>query len=336
MVSSDPDLSRRAIAPNLRAHDVRNRLVQLATLVAVAVLAAGCGGIASAADPYEVLSASTKAAWNPIQVNVGLTVTVNGTTISLDPSDMAFVLDTTAGKGAVHISLPAAGLGLPAGALDSLGIDGDSLDFDVVYAGDALYARSALLKPSLTLILGPTGKLPAGDLTGWLKLGTAEELAALAALSGGMAATPSAVPSLSGQLVKQEFEAVGISLTSAGTEKRNGVDAHHITVAIDTAKMLANPSFAAGAGPEFNQVAATLNAVTLSGDLWVDQATSRIIEGGIHVVSTANTAQVGDVKVTVRDPDGSVSLDAPTSSVEVPLGTLMSEAMKLLGRGAES
>ena len=46
--------------------------------------------------------------------------------------------------------------------------------------------------------------------------------------------------------------------------------------------------------------------------------------------------EVGDITITAHDPDGSVSLDAPASAVDVPLGTLISEMMKLIGKGAES
>jgi hypothetical protein len=316
---------------------VRNRLALPATLVIVmAALLAGCSGNAAAPDPYDQLATSLKATWSPIQVNVAVKVTAAGTTVALDPKDIAMVVDAAAEKFALHISLPASGLGIPAAALDQLGIDGDSLDFDVVYAADALYARSPLLKPMLRLVLGGTGKVPAGDLGGWLKFGTREEMAALSALSGGAAGMPSfAPPSNIAVASKSWFDAAGISLSTAATAKHNGIDAQHITIAVDLTKLAANPDFRAGAGAQSGQAIALMRTLTLSGDLWLDPATNRVIEADGHVSNTDATV-VGDVSVTAHDPDGSVSLDPPASSVDVPLGTLISEMMKLLGKGAES
>ncbi|HLO35004.1 MAG TPA: hypothetical protein VK194_02940, partial [Candidatus Deferrimicrobium sp.] len=238
---------------------------------------------------------------------------------------------------AIHVSLPATGLGIPASALLQLGVNGDAIDFDMVYAGDAMYARSPVFKPMLSLILGPSGKVPTGDLTGWLKLGTKEELAAFAALSGGASATPSAPgSSVTAQSLRTALDAAGITLTSATTEKHDGTDANHVKVVIDAAKLATNPTFAAGAGAQYAQVAAALRATTLSGDLWIAPTTNRLLEIDLHVASTADASQAGDVTVLLDDPDGSVSLDAPPATVDVPITTLFRELMKLIGNGAES
>lgn len=317
---------------------MRNRLALLAMLViAVTALAGGCTGAAAPPDPYEQLTASMKATWSPIQVNVGLKVTAQGKTITLDPKDIAMVVDAAAEKFALHVSLPAAELGVPSATFDQLGIDGDSIDFDVIYAADALYARSAVFKPMLRLVLGPTGKVPAGDLAGWLKFGTKEELAALSALSGGAAGMPSFAPPSPGiGATKASFEAAGVTFTSAPNEKRNGVDMQHIKIAIDLSKLTSNPAFIAGAGPQSGAAIAAVKALTASGDLWLDPASNRIVEADTHMASTNDPTDVGDITVTARDPDGSVSLDAPASAVDVPLGALITQVMKLVGKGAES
>lgn len=317
---------------------MRIRLAPFASLLIVsAILAAGCTSAAAPPDPYDQLTAAVKTAWNPVQVNVGFKVTAAGKTITLDPKDIALVVDAAAMKFAFHMSLPASGLGIPASALDQLGISGDSIDFDVLYVNDALYMRSAVLKPTLRLILGPTGKVPAGDLTGWLKLGTKDELAALSALSGGASGMPSfAPPSSAAQAARASFEAAGITLTTAGTAKHDGKDAQHITIALDMQKLIANPAFLTGAGPQSAQVVAALKDFTYAGDLWLDPATNRVVELDSHMTSTKNPANLADITITAHDPDGSVPLDAPTSSVEVPLGTLITEMMKLIGKGAES
>jgi hypothetical protein len=317
---------------------VRTRFALLASFVMTAALLLGaCNGTAAALDPYDQLTTSMKATWNPIQVNVGFKVTAGGETIALDPKDIAMVVDAVAQKFALHISLPAVALHIPTSALDQVGISGDSIDFDVVYASDALYAKGAFLKPMLRLVLGPSGKVPAGDLTGWLKLGTKEELAALSALSGGATGMPSfAPPSNEPGSTKASFDAAGITLSSAGLEKHNGVDAQHIKIALDLTKLTSNPAFIAGAGPQSGPAIAMLKALTFSGDLWLDPATNRTVEADMHMASSSDPAESGDITVTAHDPDGSVSLDAPAAAVNVPMGTLFTEMMKLVGKGAES
>ena len=319
---------------------MRNRLALLISVaVASATLLGGCASVAAPANAYDQLTTSVKTAWSPVQVNVGLTVTAAGKTVALDPKDLAFVVDDATQTFALHASIPAKGFGIPDSALSKLGIDGDTVDFDVLYANDALYARGVFLKPMLKSILGPVGKLPSGDLTGWLKLGTKEELAALSALERSAAGTPSASQGpLDAGALRTSLDEIGLSLTTAGVEVHNGANAQHLKIAVDTAKLAANPDFVAGAGGNTAQVAAMASAVTVSGDIWIDAGSNRVVESDLHVATTADAgaAGVADVTVTARDPDGSVSLAPPASSVAVPLGTLISQMMKMMGKGAES
>jgi len=323
-----------------RALDVRHRLALfLSVLIASATLVGACASPAAPANPYDQLTTSLKTAWSPVQVNVGLTITAAGKTVTLDPKDMAFVVDDAAQTFALHVSIPALGMGIPDSALSELGITGDTIDFDVLYASDALFARGAFLKPMLKSILGPVGKLPAGDLTGWLKLGTKEELAALSALERSATGGPSSsVSPLDAGSLKASLEETGVSLTIAGAEAHNGANAQHLRIAIDMAKLAANPSFVAGTGGTPAQVAAMAKTITVSGDIWIDQPSNRVVESDLHVATTADAAAAGvaDVTVTARDPDGSVSLAPPASSIDVPLGTLISQVMKMMGKGAES
>ncbi len=317
-----------------------NRLTAFAALIATAVIAASCAAAAPPPDAYQQLETATKTAWDPIQVNVGLNFTAAGTSVKLDPKDVAIVIDAGGGRGAVHIAISAAELGLPAAAFSRLGIAGDSVALDVVYAGDALYVKSVLLAPTLKTILGPVGKLPSGDLGGWLKLGTKDELAAVAAMTGAAARAPSAAPSgdLAGNLTRTSLEAAGITLGIVGLEAHNGKDLQRIKIAIDPAKLAANPGFAAGAGgsAQAEQAAAMLKSLAFSGDLWVDPDSHRILEADVHLASASDAAQSGDVTVTAHEPDGSVSLDAPTSTIDIPIGPLMIEMMKLISKSSES
>lgn len=319
---------------------MRNRLAPLTTLVVAAVMAAGCASAAPPPDAYQLLTTSTKTAWDPVQVNIGISVTAAGKTVSLDPKDIAFVIDSGGGKGAIHVGISAAELGVPASALAKLGIDGDSLAFDLVYAGDALFVRSAMLAPTLKVLLGPIGKLPAGDLTGWLKLGTKDEVAAFAAMSGAAALPPSAAPSGGdeGAGAKATLEAAGITLAIVGSEQHNGTDLQHIKVAVDTAKLASNPAFLAGAGngPQTAQTLAMIKGLSFGGDLWLDPSDHRIVEADVHMAAANNAAESGDVTMTAHDPDGSLSLDPPTSTIDIPIAPLFSEIMKLITKGAES
>ena len=320
---------------------MRLRIAPLRSLALVGVVVtAGCAAAAPPPSAYDQLSAAVETAWSPIQVNIGLSATTPGSTFELDSRNLAFVLDTAGERAGLHVSLPAADLEIPDGALGQLGIAGDSIDVDLVYAGDALYVRSPILRPTLRMILGPTGKLPAGDLGGWLKMGTKEELMALAALGGSAAdGLPSFAPPSAGPgSFRASLESAGIAVASAGTEKRNGVDLLHLTFTVDSAKLAADPSFRAGAaaGGQRDQAIAAVKELAVSGDVWIDPATNHIVEMDSHVASTTTPANGGDVTVTVIAPDGSVPLDAPSSFVDVPLGPLLTEMMKLLGRGAES
>ena len=318
---------------------MRHRLPALASLVTAVVLAtAGCGGASGPPDPYQLLNDSSKATWDPIQINVGMTFKISGETITLDPKDIAFVVNSARQQAGIHISIPAATLGVPAGALGSIGIDGDSIDFDLVYAADALYLRSPVMAPTLQMLLGPVGRLPRGDLTGWLKLGTKDELAALSAIAaaGGAASPP---PGAITEVSKKSFEEAGINLTIApAVEKRNGVDAQHLSFSIDTAKLAGNPAFIAGAGnsTQTTQAIALLKALSVSGEMWIESSTKRVVELTAHIAPAKDTTEGGDVTITAHDPDGSVSLQAPSSSIDIPIGILMSEMMKLVSGGAVS
>jgi hypothetical protein len=315
-------------------------LSALGILVSAAALAgsslAGCSGGASS-DPYELALQSTKAAWSPVQINIGLKATSNGQAVTIDPASIAIVIDKDAGKGAFHLSLPAAGLDIPPAALAQLGITGASIDMDIVDDGQALYAKSPLFKPMLTVLLGQSGKLPAGDLTGWLKLGTNAELGAFGAMNGGGTAKPSASATAeTAASLKKSLEDVGITLTLAGTEKHNGADAQHLKVAIDSAKLANNPNFAAGAGQNYAMAAAALKQLTLTGDLWIDAGSKRVVEADLHMVQTTGGSDAADIAITAREPDGSVTLAGPSSAIEMPIQTLFSQLLQLMSKSIAS
>ncbi|MEO5939465.1 MAG: hypothetical protein ABIZ72_01095 [Candidatus Limnocylindrales bacterium] len=322
-----------------RSAPASSRLVRLAAVFVVALVSA-CG-TAAAPDAYDRLTTTTKVAWDPIQVNVGLTIRAGGETIEVDPSAIAVVFDGAATKTGLHVALPADDLRLDPGELDRLGFAGDSVDVDVVYDGRKLYARSALLGSTLRTILGPSGKVPPGDLAGWLGFGSEGEFAALSNLLGmnptGRSSDPAAsAPPATAAALKQTLEAAGITLTSAGVQPHDGSAAFHVAIAIDSDQLVASPFFDARTRTQLGQLGVSVQAFTFSGDVWLDPGGSRIVEIDLHVVSIAHPSEGGDIRITFRDPDGSVSLAPPPSFVDVPLGALITEMTRLIGTGAES
>jgi hypothetical protein len=262
-----------------------------------------------------------------------MTATAGGETVTLDPADLAIVIDAAAGKGAFHMSLPVAGLRIPASALAELGVTGDSIDLDIVEDGQALYAKSPLFRPMIRMLMGRAGDLPAGDLGGWLKLGTNAELLAFAAMAGGAVPAPSAsAPAENAASLKSYLDGAGVTLTLAGTEKHGGVDAQHVKVAIDSAKLAANPNFRMGAraGAGGADIDAMMKQLSLSGDLWIDGSAKRVLEMDFHIAQASGGSETADMAITAHDPDGTVSLDAPSSSVHLSLQTLFSRVLEMM------
>jgi hypothetical protein len=315
---------------------VRHRLAPvLALLVAFTAVVAACGGGTTTTDPYQVLAGSMKATLDPVQVNVGFTAKDGTSTVTIDPSALAFVIDKAGGTGALHVSIPASALGSDASLLSQIGITGSTIDLDVVYDGQALYGRSPLFATLLTMVLQPSGDLPSGDLTGWLQLGTAADFASLAGTAAQSSDIPSfAIPSAGdGPALKTALEDAGITLKLAGTEQHNGTDAYHLTVAIDSTKLLANKMFDSVTRAQLDQVSTALQAATLTADVWVDKASNHVVEVDVHVVSTADSSQSADLTVKIGNPDGSVSSAAPSSFVTVPMKSIITNVMSLIGQG---
>src|SRR6185312_13709414 len=138
-------------------------------LVALVAVLAGCTGAPAASDPYQVVY-DANGKWDTVQVNVGLSVQGGARPLTLDPSAVKFVVDSNAGKALVHLSLPLAQLQVDAATLGQLGITGDTLDLDILWSGDALYAKAPALKNAVQLLLMQAGQTVTGDLGGWLRL----------------------------------------------------------------------------------------------------------------------------------------------------------------------
>ena len=314
---------------------MRRRFAPLASLLlAVSAVAAACGG-SSGGDPYDLLSKAMKADRDPVQVNLGLAVTAEGTSIVIDPSQVGFVADKAAGTGALHVAIPLATLGMDPSVLIPLGFGGDSVEIDVVFDADALYVRSPLLGGLLGTLLAQSGELPDGDLTGWLRLGTAAELGSLMQLLGAGANLPSATfpPAGNAGELKATLEGAGITLKNEGRQEQNGVDAHHLSVALDLEKFLASEYLGTVDPVELEAARTALGQIELKIDLWIEASSGNLAEVDVKAASTTGTAAVGELTLRFRDPDGTIPTDAPDDFVEVPIDSLVQDLMTLMGGG---
>lgn len=264
-----------------------------------------------------------------VQVNVGATVKAGGTTYTLDPGNIQVVADSSAGKGLVHISLPIAALGADAASLQALGVTGSSLDFDALYDGQAVYAKSPLIKVLIQTLMAGGGSMPSGDLGGWLKLATSADLKALAA--GVESAAPSAAASLDTAGVKKDLADAGLTLTFAGTEKRGGSDQDHVTVAVDTTKLLASSALDSVSQGQVKQLRDAASTATVSGGFWVDHSSGQLSEIDVHFATTGTDAASGDITVTLAAPAAGTSFAAPAGAVDLPLQSLLGQAMQMFG-----
>jgi hypothetical protein len=307
-----------------------------ATGAGLALAVAACGGStatptptpAAPADAYSVVSKAVAAPMDKVKVNLGITTTGGDSPLTIDPKQVELVVDTKAGKGTFHLSLPKAALGSDASALP---ITGDTIDLDVLFDGQAVYAKSPLAATFLPLLLSQSGQQVPGDLTGWIKLGTAEELGGLlSGLTPATSAEPSmpAMGSFTPDQLKDELEKAGITVTYVGTENHNGVDSDHVTIAVDPSK-LENSDIAKDVPMgQLGQLKDLVGSGTASGDVWFDRSTGRISEADINLGDSSG----GTSKITllVSDP-GNVSFDAPANAPEVPLTPLLQTLMQLGG-----
>jgi hypothetical protein len=305
---------------------------RLTALAVAALVLAGCGG-APLTDPYQIVDKSANATYDVVQVNVGVNITGSGTPITIDPKSIQVIADHKTGKAEFKVSLPLAQLGADAAALAQLGITGDTLDLDVVFDGQALYAKGTVLTTALTMLMSQAGLTP-GDLSGWLRMGTKDEFAAFA---GQLA--PSAMPSIAplashdAASIKQALDSVGVTLTYVGAEQRQGKDSAHLSVAIDVAKLIASPAFSEVPSSQVGTVKTALQQVALSADVWIDSSSYRLVEADLHVAPTDGSSGKVDITLLVSQPTDTSGLAAPSPYTDVPLTQLVTQLLQGLGPG---
>lgn len=322
------------------------RLAALAAALVIATLASCAGSPKS--DPYQLVYAASKAGTpDVVQVKVG--VTVQGPTpLTIAPDAFKLTVDSTTKKFRVQVALPVAGLGLSAAQLQAVGVTGDTITADLLWDGNGIYLDSPAAGKLLALVMTQLGQTPPGNLTGWLRLGTAAEFATLVGqLAGRLGAMPSIAPLASaptitdGATLKRELDAYGITLTYVETTSRNGVNANHVSMAFDwatlAATMAANPALKSISAGQLAQLTTLESKADLSIDLWLDASTSRLVEVDSHLAQKAGTAsgapERADATILIGAPDAATTLDAPATYTEVPLTPLIQSLVQQFGKG---
>ena len=307
-----------------------------ATGAGLALVVAACGAStatptpAPSADAYSVVSKAVQAPMDRLKVNVGITTTGGSSPLTIDPKQIEVVADTKAGKGTFHLSLPKSALGSDASALP---ITGDTIDLDVLFDGQGIYIKSPLAASFLPLLLAQTGQPVPGDLTGWIKLGTAEELGGmLNGLGAGASAAPSEMPAMASMTpdeIKQKLEQAGITVTYVGTEQHNGADADHVTIAVDPTKLEGSDILKQVPAGQLGQLKDLAGKGTVSGDVWFDKASGRLSEADINFTDSGS-GSTGKITVLVADP-GTVTIDTPANAPEVAIAPLLQMVLQMGG-----
>lgn len=305
---------------------------RLTALVVAAIVLVGCSG-SSAPDPYQVVDKSANASYDLVQVNVGLTATSSGAPVAIDPKSIQLIVDHKTGKAEFKVQLPLAQLGADAAALAQLGITTGSLDLDVVYDGNGLYANGPILTTLLTTLMSQAGMTP-GNLSGWLRLGTTAEFEAL---MGQLA--PSAAPSFTPMAshdaasIKKALNDVGVTLTYVGAEKRNDKDAAHLGVAVDVTKLTSSSAFDSLSRTELQSFATAMQQLAVSADVWIDSSSYRLVEIDVHLTPKDGSTGKADIAILVSQPADTSGLTAPSTYTDVPLSKLVGELLKTFGQG---
>jgi hypothetical protein len=299
----------------------------------LALVVAACGGATptptapAAADAYEVTGKVFDAPMDRLKINVGVTST-GSDAVEIKPDAIQLIVDTKAGKGSLHLSLPAKALGSEGASLGALG-GGDTIDIDALFDGQGLYVKSPLAATLLPLLATQGVQVPSGDLSGWLKLGTAQELGGFMGAIGGAdaSADPGELKNLSPAELKKELEDAGVTVTVVGREQRNGVDSDHLQLSVDLKKLEASNLAKELPADQLGALGGAASNGTLSADVWLDATSGRPNEIALHVADGSDKAEI---QVLISDP-GDVALDTPAQFVEVPLAPLLMPLLQNFG-----
>jgi len=320
-------------------------------LLAITMIAlAGCG-LGENNDPYALLDKAWSVGWERVEVQVGFNLDTPNTgggilmpipaQIRIDPSSISTIVDTHTGQWRVSVAIPVAALGMDPSMLGGAFDPGfQSIDLEALFDGTNIFVKSPLLPMYLESAVGASSPIP-GDLTGWLKLGSAADLQSLAGAGNpflmlpfggpipGLAALPIPTPGNPAGL-RELFESIGVVTEYKGTEQRNGRDAHRIAAGLDIEKLAASERFSTLTGMPREQLqglAQSANQFALAAELWFDKESGRLV--GLQL--TGQTLQGSIIKATLvvnlSEPADADPFAAPATFVDLPLKDLMEQSM---------
>jgi len=311
------------------------RGVLIATLLGIAA----CGPAQT--DPYALLDRAWATGWDRVQLQLGLSLDVQNqggddmplpNNINVDPSAVTAIVDTHTGQWRITLAIPGNAMGLPG----LLGPAMQAVNAEILFDGTNLFAKSELLPVMLQPGMGSPA-LAEGDLTGWVRLGSAADLGPFLdpMNPAGMLSIGAALPGLgalalpspgSPATLRQFFEDLGVVAEYKGTDARSGRTAHHVEAGLDVAKMARSDRAATLTGWGRDQMQSFLKSarqVAISSDLWFDEATGRAVEVDLNLQTLqAPVARFG-ARLLLAEPADADPFAAPVTYTEVPLKDLL-------------
>jgi hypothetical protein len=320
---------------------VRRRLAVMVVAAALAVLGCAPG---EQADPHAVLDRAIVAGWDRVTVQVGFSLDiaappdaelpVPATSIRLAPDQLRATVDFRTGQWRVQTAIPHDGLGVSPEMLGVVLPGVRSIDAEVLYDGTSLYAKSPLLPLYLEPIAGLQGGPIEGDLTGWVRFGSAEDLAMLGLLANPFGGLPG-IPALGdlplpspgdAALLRTFLEDLGVGLEYAGADDDGGVKTHHLSASLNLAKLAESREFAALTGFGRDQLEPIFNAageVRVAAQIWTYQATGRLATVRLDIDTESAPAVIASLVIQLTEPAEGTSFDPPAVFTDLPLGELL-------------
>jgi hypothetical protein len=336
----------------------RFRAALLALLAIPGLALAGCG-FGENHDPYALLDKAWTVGWERVQVQVGFNLDSQAgggdfmpipQHIALDPSAINAIVDLKTGQWRLGLGISMDELGLNPNLLGGA-LPFQSIDVEAIYDGAAVYAKSPLLAQFLEPMAQSSPTPIRGDLTGWVKLGSADEFQSLAGegsalglfLNGGLPAlgsmplpfplpTPGSPDSL-----RAFFEDLGVVTEYKGSEQRSGVDADHVAAGLDIVKLARSSRLATifGIGPDQAQgVSEMAKQVAFSAELWFDRESGRLVGLLLNGQTLQGQITKGSLVVNLSEPTDADPFAAPTTFTDVPLKELIGNSLNNEGGGS--
>ena len=318
------------------------RALLAATVLALAL--AGCG-LGENHDPYELLDRARSAGWDRVQVQLGFTLDVPNAEggvmavpghVQIDPSAVNAIVDTRTGQWHLTVSIPQGAAGVNPLLVNLFGPGAASFEAEVLFDGAHVFAKSPLLQGFLQSVpLGSHSPIE-GDLAGWLRLGSGDDLQSLSGAGNpfGMLLFGAGLPELGALALptpgdpgglRQFVEDFGVVTEYKGAEQRNGREAHHVAAGLDFEKLARSQRFAALAGlgrDQLQGVADSARQVAIGSDLWFDKETGRLVGFQLNVQSLQGETTKAIVVLNLMEPPAGDPFEAPATFTDVPLGEL--------------